>query len=209
MMSLNPRRQAALTYLVTSSLLAMAWRVHFVRGLWVLNGAAASLGIALACSSLSKGTRIGGKRPGRDIWVGASLGLALTSITHALASVILPHWRGLHLETQRLYGMIDDARNSLPALAVILLVVVAEEFVYRGVVTTALSERLGRSGTVVCSAALYALPVSASGSWLLVAIAVALGTLWTVARLWSEGLIVSLISHAIWSASTFVLLPIQ
>jgi membrane protease YdiL (CAAX protease family) len=197
----------ALTYIITSSLLALAWHTPIQHGLWLVNAAAAMCGIAMAHTAARHGLL--DCVSWRALCAGAVGGVGLVGITHALAHLILPRWHALALETRRLYSMIDDARGSATALLVILLVVVTEELVYRGLVTTELLKRLRLPAAVCCSVLLYALPLAASGSWVLVAIGVTLGTFWTLARIWSDGLVVSLVSHAIWSAATFVVLPLD
>jgi membrane protease YdiL (CAAX protease family) len=55
---------------------------------------------------------------------------------------------------------------------------------------------------------LYALPLVASGSWLLVIIGITAGSVWTLVRLRSNGILVSLVSHGMWSCATFIAFPL-
>jgi membrane protease YdiL (CAAX protease family) len=56
---------------------------------------------------------------------------------------------------------------------------------------------------------LYALPQAGSGSWLLMAVALGCGALWTLQREWTHGLLVPTITHLGWSLCLFVLVPLE
>ena len=119
---------------------------------------------------------------------GLTFGLAA-----AVAIVVLPY-AGFRLlgpqlaaPTQELYSWFPE-RDLLHAF-VICGVVVAEEIIWRGFVQSALDNR------VLLSAFVYATAHVTSGSWLLVALALVMGALWSWLRRKTGGLLAPLLSH--------------
>lgn len=201
--------RVALTYGATSLLLGCAWHARFSHGLWFVNALAGVIGIGLALRTLGTNWRrsLGWSWPNASS--GIALGVAMVGTTQILGRLLLPQMPTVALETQRLYALLSSAGSPKHFLPIIVLVAGAEELVYRGVVTTFCRTRLRPTLTVLCSALLYTVPLGASGSWLLVAIGITVGALWTVARLRSNGVVVSLFAHGMWSCATFVMFPLR
>lgn len=195
-------------YLVTSLCLASAWHVTVPFGLWIANATAGVMAITLSRWAL-KGQWlkvIGWSK--RDLVWGLALGIVLVIATQVAARTLLVHLPPVLKETRRLYAILDTPPGPLRAAPIIWLVVIAEELVYRGVVTGWCARKGSFWFALLASTALYVVPLLASGSWLLVVIGISLGTLWTFVRLRSGGILVSLLSHALWSCSTFVVFPL-
>ncbi len=196
------------TYGLTTLLLAAAWHARFAHGLWIIEAIAGIVGISLALFAFGASLRTALGLSKRNAAAGFGLGLLLVIATQISARLLLPHLPEVLAETRRLYALMQGPFGAAHYAPLIAVVVVAEELVYRGVVTTLCEQRLRPMQTVVCATALYAVPLAASGSWLLVAIGVTLGACWTIARLRSQSLLLTLLAHFLWSCSTFVVFPL-
>jgi membrane protease YdiL (CAAX protease family) len=104
--------------------------------------------------------------------------------------------------------VLDAAQGAWHVIPTILSTAVAEELVYRGVVLSWCERRMSLRSAILCSSVLYALPLAASGSWLLFVLGLCLGTLWSVARVATHGLLVPFLAHGLWSLTTFVVMPL-
>jgi membrane protease YdiL (CAAX protease family) len=107
--------------------------------------------------------------------------------------------------TAALYGLL---RTSTQAWALLPVVVVAEELVWRGVVQEALDRRLGPAVAVVVAAAAYATAHLPLGSPLLAGVAFACGVYWSALRRWTGSLVPSLVCHLAWDIVVLVLRPL-
>lgn len=198
--------RGAITYVATSLCLAAAWHAQFGDGLWLVNTVAGVLGIGLASWTLAgRPWRVLGWSWGNLLW-GIALGAAMVLTTQLAARLLLSHLPPVLDETRRLYSVLETSPVSTRA-PIVWLVVLAEELVYRGVVTSWCA-RQSTKHALLCSTALYVLPLTASGSWLLLAIGITVGALWTAVRLRSGGILVTLVSHGMWSCATFVAFPL-
>jgi uncharacterized protein len=200
--------RALATYTVTSLLLAIAWHASIPGGLWIVNAVAAIGGVALTRWTLGSDwvPILGWSK--RNVACGIALGLLLVAATQASARLLLPLMPSVSTETHRLYGLLQSAPGARRAMPIIALVVLAEELVYRGVVTSLCLRRMSVPWSIVCSTLLYALPLLASGSWLLCAIGLTVGAFWTIARIGSNSVVTTLLCHFMWSCSTFVVFPV-
>ena len=201
-------RSCLSSYVVTSALLAGAWHASFAYGLWVLNAMAGTSGTLLALLTLRHRWHSVMAWSLRNASVGFAFGVALVLGTQVGGRLLLARVPPLLTETERLYSVL---KASLPAsfyAPIIASVVIAEELVFRGVITDCLLRRTRFAWTVAIATLLYIAPLLASRSWLLVMIGATLGTCWTVARLWSGSLAVPMIAHIMWSLTTFVVFPL-
>ncbi|MGC4070522.1 MAG: CPBP family glutamic-type intramembrane protease [Polyangiaceae bacterium] len=230
-------------YGLTSVAMALAWHIELPSGLWIGNGIAVVVGLISGMWIARKQARPLWQRWRQQLAYGVLLGVVLAAVTQLTARELLLSIPPVRAELVRLYGLLDTPPGPIWASPILLLVVLTEEFVFRGVVTTWLERRLplarsthsdalgigalARSTSprskrrsdaawrtrrsiliVVTSSLLYTLPLLGSGSSLLVAIGLGLGAIWTAARLLSGGLIVPLVSHVLFSLSTFVCLRV-
>ena len=132
---------------------------------------------------------------------GAWMGLAA-----AVASVAIPYL-GFRVLGAQLVGATGELyrhfpNRDWPYAFVIAAVVVAEEIIWRGFVQSALR------GRVILSALVYALAHVTSGSWLLVALALAFGGFWSWLRKVSDGLFAPLLSHLAFDLTFLFFLPL-
>ncbi|MFW5921140.1 MAG: CPBP family intramembrane glutamic endopeptidase, partial [Polyangiales bacterium] len=94
------------------------------------------------------------------------------------------------------------------ALPILVVVILAEELVFRGALMDLLSERMGGTATVLVASVLYLLPQLGVGSWLLMLVAFGCGLAWSALRQWTGTLVAPTVAHLIWDFVVFVLLPV-
>jgi membrane protease YdiL (CAAX protease family) len=128
-----------------------------------------------------------------ELAIGLALGLALVGLTRLVFALGQPL---LASEVERALAIIDPSLLLLPA---VLVVIAAEELIWRGLALEAFG---GRAGAVLASSAIYAVAQAPTGSWLVVCAALGLGGTWAAVAAWRRNLWPGLISHAIWTLST-------
>ena len=139
----------------------------------------------------------------RDSLAGLVSAVLLISLTYLIYPTLSLHFPELALEAATLYRRLHAPPGLPYALPILVLVIVAEEMLWRG----AFFGIEGRRAFVM-SVMSYTLVQLASGSWLLVALSFALGAFWAVQRWFFRSLWPSLISHLLWSLFVFVLFPL-
>jgi membrane protease YdiL (CAAX protease family) len=119
-------------------------------------------------------------------WGGAALGIgtgllmaALTKLFYPLAAALLPQ---IAPAVADLYTYLAQSPGPVAALPVLVLVVVAEEGVWRGVLIDAFPPSLNVIAVVLCSALIYSLPHLAGRSLILFGVAFVCGTIWGLLR---------------------------
>jgi membrane protease YdiL (CAAX protease family) len=93
-------------------------------------------------------------------------------------------------------------------LAMMLLVIVGEEGVWRGAVQQRLAGYLGRWPAVAVTAVLYAIAHLPVGSPLLAVVALCCGLYWSHLAAWTGSLLCPLLTHAIWDVAVLVVWPL-
>lgn len=147
-----------------------------------------------------------GSRFGAGTVSGVALGVALAGASHlayALAAPVLP----VEQPVSALYAMLRMPPGPARGFPLMVLTIVAEELVFRGVLQDALRPRLGR-WAVVGSALVYTLANLGSGTWVLPVMALLLGILWGWLAERSGGLATALWCHLIWDVLVFVVVPL-
>lgn len=198
-----------LAYSLTSIAMASAWYIDRFAGLWLGNAIAATIGITLGLWAIRRQSPKLFSNWKRELLPGVFVGLGLVLFTQLGTRWVLLQCPVARQELTRLYTLLETPPGPTRASPVLLLVVVAEELVFRGAVTTYLQERFRPVQVAVLATGLYTLPLIASGSWLLPLVGVTLGGVWTIARQRSHGLTIPLLCHALFSLTTFVWLPIS
>ena len=176
---------------------------------WWSNGAAALVAIAMACATLGQRLRARLKASWRVIAIATAVGLLMVACTHLgfwLISRVVP---AFEQQVAQLYTEVEQSSPGLAITAPLTVVVVfAEELVWRGVAIELLLARLSPPITAVVAVLLYALPQLIGGSWVLVGAALVVGTVFTVQRMRTRRLAAPFIAHAIWSVAIFNLAPL-
>jgi membrane protease YdiL (CAAX protease family) len=116
-------------------------------------------------------------------------------------------WPGWVAEAQRLGAW--KVGHSMPFLATTLvMIVIAEETLWRGVVSRFAVERLGRVFGLVAGAALYAVAHLATGSPLLLIAAFGCGLYWGLLADATDDLTAPIVSHLAWDVMIMFVVPV-
>lgn len=145
----------------------------------------------------------------REICLGMACGflmIGLTQLAYPIGKAILP---GLSAWVTPLYGNLQQPPGPYRALPILILVVVAEECVWRGLLIDMLQQRYPALQVVLLSTACYAIPHLCGGSWLLLGVVLICGVIWSSLRLMTGSLVVPLLTHLIWDLSVFVMFPLE
>ncbi len=142
-----------------------------------------------------------------NILSGVLIGVAMTLCTYPLFRLGIALFPVLRGEVASLYAA---AASTTPtrALLWLALIIVAEELLWRGVLLDVARKSLPAWAAVGVSVATYALAQLGTGSWLVAVIAAGCGALWTLQRHLTGSLLSPLLSHAIWTPTIIVLVPV-
>lgn len=142
-----------------------------------------------------------------NVAIGCAVGVGMTLATYpafALARSLSPE---LSQHVEQLYRQSHD--ESLPvALAWVVVIILAEELLWRGAWIEALRARFGRRAAGALSVVLYVFAQLCSGSLIVGLLALACGTVWTLQRHYTDSLVAPLLSHMIWTPTVILLVPV-
>lgn len=204
--------KCVLTVTVATAAFALALLLRDVLNVWLVTGLGAV--VALALSRWTAGVRLRKLLAPtlREVITGAGLGAGLVVLTHVVyrfAVDLIPFLDGM---VEGLYGDLQVPPGPVAALPVTVVVILAEEVVWRGVLVEELRGRdtfRGRPALLVLVAtAIYAIPHLLAQDFVLMAAALILGALWTALRLVTGGLVAPLACHLVWSCTLFALWPL-
>lgn len=198
----------AITLVVASVAFAVALFTRRTGNVWLGVALASLVSIGAAWLTNASPRVELGRGLARETALGAIAGAVMALATQLVAPVALQLVPGAEAEVDALYANLAHPPGPIAALPVLALAVVAEELVWRGVAMELLAERPWWVA-VGAAALLYALPQIASGSWLLVALALACGLAWGAMRRWRGGLVAPITTHFVWNLAIFVLWPIR
>lgn len=197
----------ALTACVAAFCAAMGLREGV--NIWIGTGAAAVISwIALglgARSSLSAAFRA---PSAVNVAAGFAVGIGMSLLTWWLYPLSVELFPPIQGEVETLYALLREPPGPIRAFPVLLLVVAAEELVWRGLAIDLFSKAWGPWRAVLLSALLYVLPQVALGSALLMIVALLCGLLWGALRVRFGGLAAPFIAHLVWNLLVFVLYPV-
>lgn len=112
-------------------------------------------------------------------------------------------------QVDSVYSMKDGSSAALIAVLLLVLIGPAEEFFWRGYVQKSISERLSPDAALLVTTLVYALVHVWSFNFMLVMAAFVAGAVWgLIYRLRPSLLPALIVSHALWDALVFVILPI-
>lgn len=143
----------------------------------------------------------------RAIWVGLVVGIGMTALTYPVFQLAVHIEPSLDADVQALYS---GARSTTlaKALAWVLAIIVAEELLFRGAWPATLRNYMSAPAAFTASLLSYAFAQLGTGSWIVMALALACGTLWTLQRRYTRSLLSPLIAHLIWSPIVILLYPV-
>jgi membrane protease YdiL (CAAX protease family) len=131
--------------------------------------------------------------------LGVAAGVATAAAAHFLYPIAAGTLAWIARDTAALYA----AFAAVPAVAAapaLLVIVLGEELVWRGLVLDVLGQRLRPVGTVLAGAALYAVGLAPTGSPVLVTAAFCCGLCWCALRAVTGGLVAPVLAHLVWDA---------
>lgn len=178
--------------------------------IWVGTGAAALASLAIL-AALDR-PRLRSKRATsatKSLVLGLGVGVLMgagTWLLYPFAAEAVPE---VSREVQRLYALLREPPGPLWAFPVLVLVVSAEELIWRGLAIDVFAERFGVRAAVVASAALYVLPQIAFRSPLLMLTALLCGLIWGILRAFTSGLLAPWAAHLVWDLLVFVVAPVE
>jgi membrane protease YdiL (CAAX protease family) len=149
-----------------------------------------------------------------DVALGAGFGIVLVLATQVGFTRMSPHLPGLGADVAVLYGV---AAVTPARLAVVVVIAVAEELLWRGVLLDALQQRIGPAwrvagvdaAAVVGAAVVYGAAQAGPRSVWLVLAGVGLGTVWGLMRVRSRGLWMPIAAHLVWTLTILGAWPLQ
>jgi|GEM_PF-1057321 len=198
--------------------LSMGWAVTFVAAveqdrLYPLLGTAAAV-VAVASVALSSSVRASVRPTIRDVVLGFVVGVVLVVGTHVGYALLVDVLPGLGTDVARLYGV---AAVTPPRLAVVILIAVAEELLWRGLLLDALQQRrwlrwqvagMDAPGVLVAAVVYGAAQAGPRSAWLVVA-GVGLGVVWGLMGLRSRGLWMPIVAHLVWTLTVLGAWPLR
>jgi membrane protease YdiL (CAAX protease family) len=140
------------------------------------------------------------------VGLGLVLGTTMTLATYPMFHLAVRVVPALRPAVRALYRAADGP--SLHAISWVAVLVLAEELLFRGALLDALERRTQPAVAAVLSVTAYALAQLGSGSLIVFLLALSCGAIWTRARRYSGSLVVSTISHLIWTECLILLFPV-
>jgi membrane protease YdiL (CAAX protease family) len=176
--------------------------------IWLGTGTAAIVSVALLrWSGGAQALRLRALSASGAVWglaVGAAMSIA-TWVLYPISAELIP---AIQAEVPKLYALLRQPPGPVWAFPVLVLVVTAEELVWRGLAI----DLLGKTGTrvrpVLISSLIYMLPQVAFRSPLLVLVAFLCGMVWGLLRVRTGGLTAPWVAHLSWDVLVFVLFPV-
>jgi len=197
-------------HLVVGATLSLAWAAAFVVGvdraaLYPTRGGVAAV-VVVVVVRLAPTLRSAPWSPGRAALFGLVVGVGSVVATHVGDRLLAPLLPGLGDDIARLQLL---AAVTASRLAVVVLIALAEELLWRGLILDALRQLGMRAPVAVGVAALVyaASQLGPRSPWLVVA-AFGCGLLWGALR-WRIGLPAAVAAHLVWTLAILGLVPLR
>ncbi|MCX5742926.1 MAG: type II CAAX endopeptidase family protein [Proteobacteria bacterium] len=203
-----PAVRGAITLVVTTLGFAVALALRARVDPWQSTAVAAIVGIALAVWTLGARLRPLFAIPPRAAVGAIGLGLGLVVATHLAFRGVVAASPSLAAAVRALYVSVAVETSPILLFLLTTIVVIGEELVWRGVAIEQFAAGRSRFAVAAISVALYVLPQLAGGVPLLILAATGLGGLFAAQRLRTGRLADALLTHAVWSLSVFVVVPL-
>jgi membrane protease YdiL (CAAX protease family) len=145
----------------------------------------------------------------REVGVGLLGGVVQAVLTHVGYGLLASEVPALREQVIALYALMGTGLGPIRALPVLVVAVVVEEVVWRGVALEGAESGRGWWGYGLVSACLYTLAQAGSGSWALAVTAFGCGWVWWAARRWGRSLTTPVLMHLTWSLIVLVFLPLE
>jgi CAAX protease family protein len=218
-----PRQRRSL-FAVTVATTLMSAVLYFLHSLhprhsinlWATTGAAGA--VILALGLWASGRRIlprlgiGPRHPrhgfAASLGIGLAAGAVMVAATHVGFRLLEGPFPALAPLVERLYAELQAPPGPVAALPVVVLVVLAEEVLWRSVLIDMIRPRLGTLGTLVLATAVYSIPQMVAADGPLLAAAVGGGAVWSALYLWRRDLVAPFACHLVWDVVIFVVWPL-
>lgn len=142
--------------------------------------------------------------------IAVAAGLAQAALTHAGYGLLAPWLPALRDQVTDLYTLMGTGLGPLRAMPVVVLAIVVEELVWRGVLIEQRdADRRGMWLRAALSVLLYTLAQAGSGSWALALTAFVCGWAWWAMRVISRSLSAAIVMHLLWSLLVLVFVPLE
>ena len=165
-------------------------------------------GLALGAGSLAlPGVRRLWRPSMGRVLLGLGIGLVQFGATKALIAGLAAAWPGWESMARALYTW-KGAHATSYLLPTLVLIVAAEELLWRGVVTRFLSERAGRPAGIFGGALFFGAAHLAAGNPLLVVAAVVCGAFWGWLAEAFDDLSVPFAAHLVWDLLLLFAFPV-
>ncbi|MDH3652789.1 MAG: CPBP family intramembrane metalloprotease [Myxococcales bacterium] len=197
----------ALAACVAAFCVAMGLRE--VLNIWIGTGVAALSSVLVLWLGAGPVLRSNLRAPAAlSLVVGLAVGVLMSLATWWLYPISVSMFPPIQTEVETLYALLREAPGPVRAFPLLLLVVAAEELVWRGVAIDLFSKSLGPWRAMLVSALLYVLPQVALRSPLLIIVALCCGLLWGALRVRTNGLAAPFVAHLVWDILVFVWHPV-
>lgn len=138
---------------------------------------------------------------------GLGAGALMVAATYPAFALLASLAPTLSAATAALYASARLA-HPVPELAALVLIVAAEEVLWRGLLPHALLPELGAVGAGGLSSAVYALAQYGQGSTLLAGVAFGCGLFWALLRARTGSVWASFACHLVWTLAVVVVRPL-
>lgn len=199
---------------IAISIAALLWFYMFspwtsgLSNFWV-NMSIAALVLTACALKGNDGIHIGREHLAGHIALGIAIAFALWGVFWTgdkLSQLMFEFARG---QVDSVYGMKDGSSPVLIAILLLFVIGPAEEYFWRGYVQKTMSDLYGSTTAMFITAIVYALVHIWSFNFMLVMAALVAGGVWgLIYRLRPSLLPALIVSHAVWDALVFVILPI-
>ncbi len=204
---LRPKPELSATAALTLAGLAFLLLAFAFRGpLPPWKGMTVAMGILLACSIALRAVRERMKPTPSRIGGGLLAGLVLYGLTRVAILPLSAAWPGWEAQARTL-GAWKDGHTPFFLASTLVLIILAEEALWRGVLARFCMERLGRVFGIAAGAALYAAAHAVTLNPLLVAAAFGCGLYWGLLYAATDDLTAPLVSHLVWDVLILFVAP--
>ena len=202
-----PVERVVLALCVTAFCVAMGLRESL--NVWIGTGAAATISLLLMRRLPNPPTIRKADVTRASVGAGLAVGALMAVATWTVYPISVELVPAIASEVPKLYALLREPPGPVWAFPVLVLVVTAEEWVWRGLAIDVLSKWVSPARSVALAALIYVLPQIAFRSPLLVIVALVCGLIWGALRVWTKSLTAPLVAHLLWDLLVFVLYPVE
>ena len=143
----------------------------------------------------------------RSVGIGLGVGVLMTLATYPVYRLTVQLVPALEPVVRGLYRT-SHKEDLWTALAWVVVILSAEELLFRGAWLLALERRWGRRAALATSVGLYVLAQACTGSLIVALLALTCGLVWTLERMFTGSVVAPWLSHLIWTPTVILLRPV-